>query len=293
MRGQDHVVEFTQRADEFVVVALGLFREHVDGRAQQVTVFQGRRQGVDIHHLAAGVVDQVALGLHGTDLLFLDHPASVGGVRHVQADHIAHAQQLGEAAHLLGISQRQLGNHVVELHLHAHGLGQYGHLGADIAVTHQTQGLAPDFIAVLGRLEPAAAVGRGVLLGNAAHQVDGMGNHQFRHGTGIGIGGIEYRDTTLQGSIEVYLVGTDTETTHADQLLRCLEHLFGELGAGTDANEMGVLDLVCQVVAGQRSGQQLHVAVAVRLQVLHGVFVDALEQENADLVLLKRSIGHD
>ena len=136
-------------------------------------------------------------------------------------------------------------------------------------------------------------MGRGIFLGNATHQVDGVGNHQLGHGTGIGVGGIEHGDTALQGRLQVYLVGADTETTYTDQLLRRLEHLFGELGTGTDTNEMGILDLVGQVTAGQSGGQQLHVGITVCLQVLHGVFVDALEQENADLVLLKRSIGHD
>ena len=56
---------------------------------------------------------------------------------------------------------------------------------------------------------------------------------------------------------------------------------------------MGILDFGSQVIPGKRSGQQLHIGVTVRFQVLHGVFVDALEQENADLILLKRSIGHD
>ena len=292
VRRQDHVVELTQRADELVVVALGLFREHVDGGAEQVLVAQRGGQRLDVHHLAPGVVDQIALGLHGANLLFADHPAGGGGVRHVQADHVGQAEQVIEAAHLFRVAHRQLGDHVVEVHLHAHGFRQHRHLGADVAVADDAQLLAADLVAVLGGFQPAATVGHRVLFRDAAHQVDGVSDHQLRHRPGVGVGRVEHRNAALEGGLQIHLVGADTETAHADQLFGGLEDLLGELGARADADKMGVLDGVLEVVAGERGGQKLHVAVAVRLQIIHRVLVDALEQEDADLVLLKRSVGH-
>src|SRR6218665_869493 len=53
-------------------------------------------------------------------------------------------------------------------------LGQPRQLRADGAVADDAQGLAPDLIRLVGRLEPAATVGRRVLCRNPAQQQNGL-----------------------------------------------------------------------------------------------------------------------
>jgi hypothetical protein len=84
----------------------------------------------------------------------------------------------------------------------------------------------------------------GVLLGNAAQQQDGLGQHQFGHRTGVGEGGVEHRHAPLHA-----------RPSGPPGWCRCRssrwppacgahrQHLGGELGARADAHdEVHVLD---------------------------------------------------
>ncbi|MCY1446450.1 hypothetical protein D9M71_630190 [compost metagenome] len=132
----------------------------------------------------------------------------------------------------------------------------------------------------------------GVLLRNAAQQQDGLGQHQFGYRTGVGIGGVEHRDTALAGGIEVDLVGTDAEAADGDELLRAVEHLFGELGARADADEVGVGDLFLQFVTREGALEVLDVGVTGGLQGVHGILVNAFEEKELDLALFERGLAH-
>ncbi len=169
-------------------------------------------------------------------------------------------------ADLLRVAHRQLGHHVVEVHLHAHRLGQHRQLGADRAVADDAELLAADLEGVGRRLDPAAAVAGGVLFRDAAQQQDGLGQHQLGHRAGVGIGGVEHGDAALAGGVQVDLVGADAEAADGDQLLGAVEHLGGQLGTRADANEVGVGDLGLQLVVGQRALEVLDVGVAGGLQ---------------------------
>jgi hypothetical protein len=96
-------------------------------------------------------------------------------------------------------------------------------------------------------LDPAATVAGSVFLRDAAQQQDRFGQNQFRHGTGVGVRGVEHGDTALAGSTQVNLVGADAETADRDQLLRVIEDLFGQLGARTNADEVSVSDLFLEL----------------------------------------------
>ena len=210
----------------------------------------------------------------------------------MQGNDVAHAQQVVQVADLGGVAQRQLGDHVVEEHLHAHGFGHYRQLGADGAVTDDAELLATNLEGVGRRLDPAAAVAGGVLLRDAAQQQDGLAQHQLGYRTGVRVGRVEYRDATLAGRIQVNLVGADAEAAHRNQLLGAVEDLGGQLGARADADEVSVGDLLFQLVIGQCAFEVLDVAVAGSLQRVDSVLVHAFEKKELDLALVERGLAH-
>jgi hypothetical protein len=107
MRREDDVVHAAQRRQEFVLVALGLLGEDVDGRAQQLAALERLGQRLDIDHGAARCIDQNAAGLHGGNLGRSHHAVGGGQLGHMQGDDVGLGQQLVETAALLGIAQRQ------------------------------------------------------------------------------------------------------------------------------------------------------------------------------------------
>lgn len=100
MRGQDHVVQATQRAFELLVVGARLYREHVDGGADQVLVLDRGGQVVQLDHGATGGVDQDRALFHRADFLLADHPLGGWQLRNVQRDDVGQAQQLVQAGDL-------------------------------------------------------------------------------------------------------------------------------------------------------------------------------------------------
>ena len=168
MGGQEGVVEFPQRGDELIVIGAGLHREHVDGGAAQMAAGQAGGQGVDVHYRAAGGIDEDAAPGHLCQLARADHVAGGPCFRYVQADHVGLGQQLLKIRQLAGIAQRQLADDIVELYLHAQALGDDTQLHADIAVADDAQALAANFIGVDRGFLPFAAMGSGVLGGDAA-----------------------------------------------------------------------------------------------------------------------------
>ncbi len=239
-----------------------------------------------------GGVDQDAALLDGADLALAHHQLGGGGFRHVQGDDVAHAEQFGQGADLLGVAQGQLGDDVIEEHLHAQALGQHRQLGADGAVADDAQLLATDLEGIGRALDPAAPVAGGVLGRDAAQQQDGLGQHQLGDRTGVGIGRVEHSDAALAGGLQVDLVGADAEAADGDQLLGAVEHLFGELGARADADEVGVGDLFLELGIRQGAGDVLDVAVTRGLQDIHGGLVDAFQEKEADLALVEGSLAH-
>jgi hypothetical protein len=197
MCGVRIVVHATQRRLELVLVALGLDREHVNRRTQQLAGLQRRCQRIDVHHRPARGIDQDAARLHGGDLLGAEHAVGGGQLGHMQGHDIGLAQQLLQIGGLARIAQRQLGDHVVEDDLHAQAFGQHRQLGADGAIAHNAQGLAADLVGVVSTLLPAAAVGHGVLFGDAAQQQNRLGQHQLGHRTGVGERRVEHGNAAL------------------------------------------------------------------------------------------------
>lgn len=69
---------------------------------------------------------------------------------------------------------------------------------------------------------------------------DDFGNDKLGDTAGVGEGGVEDGDTMAGSEIEVDLVGTDTEAANNEQVLGLAEDLFGELGLGTNTNDLDV-----------------------------------------------------
>ncbi len=85
---------------------------------------------------------------------------------------------------------------------------------------------------------------------DAAQEQDGLGQHQLGYRTGVGVWRVEHGDTALAGSFQVDLVGADAEAANGYQFLGAVEDLFGELGARTDADEVGIGDLSFSSASG-------------------------------------------
>ena len=292
VRGQDHVVQATQRAFEHVVVGARLNREHVDGGADQVLVLDCVSQGVQLNHGAASGVDQNAALFNGTDFFLADHPLGGCGFRYVQGDDVGHAQQFVQIADLGGVAQWQLGHGVVEEHLHAQTFSQNRQLSTDRAVTHDTQLFAADFEGVGCAFDPAATVAGSVFLRDATQQQDRFSQHQLGHRTGVGVRGVENSDTAFASSVEVDLVGADAETTNSDQFLGAIEHFFGQLGTRTDADKVGISDLFLQLGFRQGTGDVLNAGVPGGFEHFNSGLVDAFQKKELDLALIERSLAH-
>ncbi len=255
-------------------------------------VFDGVSQCVQLDHGAARGVDQDAALFHRADFFLADHPLGFRGFRNVQGDDIGHAQQLVQARHLSGVAQRQFGQRVVEVHLHAQTFGQYRQLRTDRTVTDDAQLLATDLEGIGRAFDPAATVAGCVLLGDTAQQQDGFGQHQFGDRTGIGVGRIEHCDTALARRVQVNLVGADAEAADRNQFLGTIEQLFGQLSTGADTDEMGVGDLFFQFGFRQRLGVVLDAGVTGCLEDVDSGLVDAFEKKELDLALVEGSLAH-
>ncbi|MNB94989.1 hypothetical protein D3C75_421530 [compost metagenome] len=255
-------------------------------------VLDGSRQVVQFDHGAAGGVDQDAAFLDGADFLLAHHPLGGGGFRYVQRNDVGHRQQLVQVAYLSGVTQWQLGDGVVEVHLHAQAFRQDRQLSTDRAVTDDAQLLAADLEGVGRALDPAATVAGSVLLRDAAQQQDRFGQHQLRYGTGVGVRCVEHRDAAFAGRVQVDLVGADAETPYSHELLRVIEDLFGQLSAGANADEVSISDLFLELGFRQRTSEVLDAGVARRLEDVDSRLVDAFEKKELDLALIERSLAH-
>src|SRR5690606_19773644 len=81
MRGKDHVIQASQRADELVIVGFGFFREDVDRGTGQVAAAHRFSQRIDIYDSTPGGVDQDGAFLHQADLTGTNHVLGGMGFR--------------------------------------------------------------------------------------------------------------------------------------------------------------------------------------------------------------------
>ena len=168
-------------------------------------------QSSQIGDETARKVNENRVLLHVGELVFAEESGVRLAAIHVQGHGIGLFQQFVEGVATVGIAQCQFLLNVVEHHAHAEGLGQYRQLGADVAVADDAEGLASHFMRTGSGLVPQAMLDVMRVCGNAAHQADDVADHQFHHGTGVGVGSVEHGDATLAGMCQIDLIGADAE----------------------------------------------------------------------------------
>ena len=153
----------------------------------------------------------------------------------MHGDDVRLAQHRFHGGHLRGVAQGQALGGVVEDDVEAHGLGQDGQLGSDVAVADDAKRVTAHLVRAIGALVPHAPVQARVLHGHAARQVDDLADGEFDDGTRVGVGGIEHGDAHVGGGGQVDLVGADAKSPDGLQVWACAQDPFGDLGFGANA----------------------------------------------------------
>ena len=208
-----------------------------------------------------------------------EHARVAGPPVHVDAHHVGLGEQLVEGADPPGVAVREPVGGVVEDHPQAHGLGEVGQLGADVAVADDAQRAAAHLVAALRRLVPHAVVHALGLLGQPARQHDDLGDHQLDDAAGVGVRRVEDRDAALGRGGQVDLVGADAEAADRQQVRRVLEHARGDRGVGADPQQVHPVQGGDQLVLAQRAGAELDLETSGP-EDLDGDRVDVLEQQH-------------
>src|SRR5690554_7460169 len=128
----------------------------------------------------------------------------------------------------------------------------------------------------------------GALFGYAAEQENSLRQNQFSNTASVGKRCVENRNATTGSRLQVYLVGTNTETTHSNQFLGCFKNLGSQLGARAKAYKVRIGNLLNQVFLGQRVTEVLNVGVTCSIQGIQCGLVHAFQQQNSDFALFER-----
>src|SRR5690606_14730841 len=222
------------------VVGAWFDREHINGSAGQVTTAQGVCERVDVDDGATGGVDENGSLFHPAYLFGADHVIGLRSLGHVQADDITGFHQLLQGRKLGGIAQWQLGDDIVQKHLHAHGFVKHAELRTDIAIANHAEALAASLEGAVRCLLPYATVRPGALGRNVAQQEYRLRYHQRGYTAGVGERCIEHREPAGQRSLHVHLVGDDAAADDRLQLLCCGQYRGVQLGAGAQPDEVNV-----------------------------------------------------
>jgi hypothetical protein len=282
MRRQDHIGKGRERAAEGLLRAPRLLGEDVERGPQQTASAQRLLQRLEVHHMAAAEVQQHRARLHGGQRAGVDQVAVLRAAIDVQRDHVGGAQQLLQRARPPGVAQRQLLGGVVVDHAHAQRLGHHGELGADCAVAHHAQRLAPHLARVRRRLVPAALRACPPPWAARPQQHDGESDRQLHHRARIGIGGVEHGHAPVGGGAEIDPVRPDAEGAHGQQPVGARQHGRVELGLGAHAQHVHAAQALGEL--GFRQGPATGLdGVAGLGEQRGGVRVDALQEQHADL----------
>ena len=208
-------------------------RIHIQTGPGNHTVVDGLRDGRFIHHTTAGTVHDPRRGFHRAQQLRIHQVLGVLGAGDVQGHVIRRTEQLiqlGEShLHLLGAIGGDEG--VIGDHLHTHGPGNAGDMGADLAQPHDAKGLFVELVAdvflTVPFAVPHARVGLGHVPRQGQHHRQGMLCRRDR----VALRRIHDQHTALGGSRHIHVVHADSGA--ADDLeLRCSrDHLSGHLRA--------------------------------------------------------------
>ena len=158
--------------------------------------------------------------------------------------------QFGEPhLHLLGAISSDEG--VIGDHLHAHGPGDAGDMGADLAQTHHAKclliKLVADVFLAVPLADPHARMGLGHVPRQGQHHRQGMLGSR----DGVALRGIHHQHPALGGSRHIDVVHTDPGAADDLELGCSRDHLGGHLRAGTDHQSVVITDHADQFLGGE------------------------------------------
>lgn len=140
-----------------LAVLCWLLGVHVDGGTCKLARLESASNSLEINDGTTRVVEQVTALLHVGYLLSANHVDGFRDLRDVEGDKVGFLQELLEGLGLVSRAEGHEGEDVVVEHMHAHGLGKHGKLGADVTIANDAKGLVADLPAALGDLIPFAA----------------------------------------------------------------------------------------------------------------------------------------
>ena len=264
----------------------------VEGGAGDVLGVKGLGESVDVDNGSAGCVDENHALLHLGELCRADHELGLRGLGDMHGDNVGVLQEVLKGVNLLCVAEAELLLGIEEDYLEAEGLGDNADLGSDVAVADDAEGLAPGLKAACGVLLPYAAVAVGILLRNAAEQHEVLAGDKLGYASGVGERSVEHRDAVAGRGLEIHLVGADAEAADGAELLGGVKHVIGKMSAGTDADEMNILDLLDELIVIKRALQILYLVVAGAVKRINRTRVDALKEKNLDLVFVQGITSH-
>ena len=238
---------------------------------------EGLAQGLDVHHVTAGQVEEQGTGAHLAELLPAEHVGVALAPVHVQGHGLHRVQQLLQGIALGRVAHGQAVHDVVEVDVHPEGLRHDRQLLADVAVAHNPQGAAPHLVGALGGLVPHALVHRGVLVREVTRQRDDLTQRELHHGTRVGVRRVEHGRGGVRGGGEIDLVGPDAERTHGLEGGVRLEHFAGHARLGADPQQVHAVQRGHQFLRVQGTLAGLHLEAAATQRV-DGVGMNVLEQ---------------
>ena len=211
----------------------GLIGIDIEGRAADHPVLNGLGDRRLINDSAAGAIDDARRGLHRFQQFRIDQVFGIRGAGQVQADVVGFGKQGRQRhqphLHVLGPLRRH--KRVVGHHIHAHGLGHPGHVGADLAEPHHPKFLLVELVAHIFLAVPAAGHGARVGMGHMARQREHQGQGMLCRGNGVALRGIHHNHAPLGRRGHIDVVDPHAGTANDAEFVGRFDDLGGHLGA--------------------------------------------------------------
>jgi len=229
--------------------------EHIQPCTSDHTGLNRFRNGGLIDDAAASAVHDARRGLHRAQQLGVHQVFGVRCARDVQGDVVRLPEQILQRRqthlHLL----RTLGGHkgIEGDHIHAHRLGDLGHVGADLAQAHHTENFLVELVADVLLAVPGAGPHRTMGLGHVAREGEQQRQSMFGGGDGVALWGIHHQHTALRGRRHVHVVDTHAGSTDDAQTISRLDHISGDLRSGTNHQGVVLADDRLEFVSGKAS----------------------------------------
>ena len=227
----------------------GVFRQgltgiHIQARTGDHTVVDGFSDRRLIHHAAAGTVHDPRRGLHGAQQLRIHQVLGVLGARDVQGDVVGGAEQLIQLQqlHLHPLSPVSGNEGVVGDHLHAHGLGNPGDVGSDLAETDHPQSLLVELVADVFLAVPLAGPHAAMGLRNVPREGQHHRQSVLRCSDGVALRRVHHQHTPLGGGRHINVVDADAGAADDLEATRRRDHRCSHLGDGTDHQSVVLTD---------------------------------------------------